>query len=505
MSDERLEHARDAILVCDPEGKVTYVNDQALHLYGSAAADCIGGEWTQLLCQPIDEAEFGVARRSVAKQGEWKGELFWKCARGGTIKARCSWTVIRGLNDVPMASLIVSREIPDERLAEQRTAARRRREGLGALVIGIAHQLNDIFSTLLLVLDKNGGRAARPRSREGGQRGSVRQYLRKGTDLVSQILEFAGQDDRSTGAVRPDLILSTLQGFLQRLLPGPVQIRVHTEDRLPDIRANGSRVYQLLVDIAIHALDTVPAARSLSISAGRISVDGQFALMAGMSRGSHVGFTVSLRNGEAGNGDIGGADLIDTKSVDGLAELSTEAGRLGGVLKVTGTDRHEPGFVLLLPSENRHNGEAESEEPRKTGGNGEVILVVDDEPAIRESTKMTLQGAGYTVLTAGDGAQAAAMYAREHTRIAAVLIDIMMPHMTGDTAIRTMLQINPRTRIIATSGYASKEKLSHILDMDHVVMLQKPYSGTVLISVVRGVLDHPSHRMSEPARRVVGR
>ncbi|HET9789127.1 MAG TPA: response regulator, partial [Pyrinomonadaceae bacterium] len=121
-------------------------------------------------------------------------------------------------------------------------------------------------------------------------------------------------------------------------------------------------------------------------------------------------------------------------------------------------------------------------------GNGELILVVDDEESIREITSGTLQTFGYRVLTASDGTEALALYADKKNEIAVVLTDMVMPFMDGPATIRALLRMNPGVRIIAASGLGAGQRAGEGALEGVSVFLNKPYTAEKLLKTLAQVL-----------------
>ncbi len=118
-----------------------------------------------------------------------------------------------------------------------------------------------------------------------------------------------------------------------------------------------------------------------------------------------------------------------------------------------------------------------------------MILVVEDEHAIREITKTSLETYNYKVLTASDGIEAIALYAQHKNEISAVLMDMMMPSMDGPTAIHTLKKINPQVKIIAISGLASSDRVAAAMDTGVKAFLAKPYTAKELLNTINAVLS----------------
>ena len=123
-----------------------------------------------------------------------------------------------------------------------------------------------------------------------------------------------------------------------------------------------------------------------------------------------------------------------------------------------------------------------------TRGGGELVLVVDDDPSIREITRLTLETYGYRVLLACDGADAVAVYAARGAEIAVVLTDMMMPEMDGITAIRILRGMDPGVRIIAASGYAADNGPTRLASLGVTHFLTKPYERGALLRALDEVM-----------------
>lgn len=161
----------------------------------------------------------------------------------------------------------------------------------------------------------------------------------------------------------------------------------------------------------------------------------------------------------------------------GFLELSSEAGQ--------GTT-----FSVYLPAvETAAEPSAESGQPEAPAGRGEVLLVVDDEIAIVETTSAMLAASKYSVLSASDGVEALAIFAERHAEIALVITDMMMPAMGGASLVAALRRIKPGVRIIAISGLPPEEAATEMKEAAGITILKKPYSMTALLQSIRECLD----------------
>jgi CheY-like chemotaxis protein len=158
----------------------------------------------------------------------------------------------------------------------------------------------------------------------------------------------------------------------------------------------------------------------------------------------------------------------------------------GGFINVQSDINKGSNFQVYLPAQeiNEQRSEVEVDCPK---GEGELILVVDDEDSIRDITKKSLESYNYKAITASDGIEAIALYAERRDEISVVLTDIIMPVMDGLTTIRTLQKINPEVKIIAVSGLISNDKINAITEIGIKAFLSKPYTAEQLLQTIGNV------------------
>src|SRR6185436_16118661 len=173
----------------------------------------------------------------------------------------------------------------------------------------------------------------------------------------------------------------------------------------------------------------------------------------------------------------------------GLSTALTIVKSHGGFINVYSELHKGTQFALYLPAMDKPGAtQAAAVETDLPLGNGELILVVDDEESIREITRGTLETFGYTVLIAGDGTEALAIYADKKNEIAAVLTDMVMPFMDGPATIRALQRMNPQVRIIAASGLGTGQRAGEGALEGVTVFLNKPYTAEKLLKTLAQVL-----------------
>jgi CheY-like chemotaxis protein len=249
------------------------------------------------------------------------------------------------------------------------------------------------------------------------------------------------------------------------------------------------------MNLCVNARDAMSNGGKLRLSANNLFIDENYARM---NLDAKVGPYIVLAVCDTGIG-------IPPEIVDRIFEpffttkefgqgtglgLSTAIGIIkshGGFVSVSSEIGHGTQFKLFLPA----IVEAENWEAKDTEvsiGHNELVLVVDDEAAIRDINKVSLEAYNYQVLTASDGVEAIALYAQHKNDIRLVLVDMMMPSMDGTITIRTLRKINPQVKIVAISGLMSNSQINAVIHSEIQSFLPKPYTAKELIQVVNKAL-----------------
>ena len=264
--------------------------------------------------------------------------------------------------------------------------------------------------------------------------------------------------------------------------------------------ADPTQLHQVLLNLCVNARDAMPHGGVLTIGAENLRVDEAYAKMVSppVKVGPYTVFTI-LDTGIGMTPEVC-ARIFDpfftTKTADkgtglGLATVRTIASSHGGFITVRSTPGVGTEFKVHLPAEVgivAAPSTANAASPQRTMGNGELILVTDDEAAIRSIANQTLETFGYRVLTASDGAHAIALSALHRDKLRLMITDMGMPVMDGMAAIRAVRSIAPHIRIITTSGMDGSEGGNPEGQMSIHAHLNKPFSADELLQAVHDVL-----------------
>jgi len=374
-----------------------------------------------------------------------------------------------------------------------------RMESVGRLACGIAHDLNNILTPILL----SGFMLRRqlPPEEFEAVLGDVEKSAQRGAALIRQLLTFGRGAGGQRTVVHPESLIRDMQKLIAGTFPKNI---IFTSETLQDgwpVTANATEIHQVLLNLCVNARDAMPLGGRLSLEVQDLYLDQTHAEVEG--KDGPVPY-VCLRVTDTGEG-------IPPNIVDKIFDPFFTTKELGngtglGLSTVMGIVKSHHGFVSLESKVGEGSTfkiylpaapdavEAKDALPVQTpkAGNGEMILVVDDETGIRTVLQKTLLHHGYRVVCAEDGMEALTQYARHRNDIKAVVTDIMMPAMDGISMARELKRMDPTLKIIAASGMGSSKGRGDATDelatLGVTTFLHKPYSSGEILAGVSALL-----------------
>jgi len=489
-----LDQAQDAILVRDLQHNILFWNKGAERIYGWTAEEAVGKNAPELLLKEPSR-QFENARRIVIERGEWSDEIRQIRRDGAQIVVASRWTLVRDDKGEPTSILVINTDITEKKAMEGQFLRAQRMESIGTLAGGIAHDLNNVLSPILMAIDMLQLKATDESTKKWLE--VLRSNAERGGDMVRQVLSFARGVEGERVALQPKHLIKEIVKILRETFPKSIEINYHLPDDLWIISADATQMHQVLMNLCVNARDAMPEGGSISIRAENLSVDENYARMHIEAKpGRFVLVTVS-DSGPGMSPEIQSRifePFFTTKEMSkgtglGLSTALTIVKSHGGFMNVYSEVNKGSQFALYLPAlDAPEKTEASALQTVLPPGNGELILVVDDEESIREITRGTLETFGYRVLTANDGTEALALYVDHKDEIAVVLTDMMMPFMDGPATIRALRKINPAIRIVAASGLAAGHKPGEASLEGVSMFLSKPYTAEKLLKALADIL-----------------
>jgi nitrogen fixation negative regulator NifL len=493
---ELLNKTKDAIIVCDLACRVIYWNKGAEMLYDLRAEEAVGRDACDLLCDG-DRTSFASVQTALKENDEWRGEMPNYTRDQRSLKTESRWTLVRGENDQPDYYLIINTDVTEQKKAEEQLLRAQRMESIGTLAGGIAHDLNNILSPILMAADMLGAKQLDNDAKRWLN--ILRENTERGAALVKQVLSFARGVEGERVSTQLKHIIKDLVKVLKETLPKTHSVAFNVAPDLHVVLADPTQIHQVLMNLCLNARDAIQRGGAITITAENTVIDESYARMNPEAKaGNYV--MVAVSDTGAGIPAEVQSRIFDpfftTKEPGkgtglGLSTALSIIKSHGGFINVYSEPGKGSKFTFYLPvaaqAEDRPGKETAHALP---GGKNELVLVVDDEANIREVTKNTLEGFGYRVLVAVDGTDALAVFAEHREDIALVITDLSMPFMDGVATIRALLHLAPKIKIIAASGLASPEQSAQLTNLGINAFLAKPFSAKNLLKLVRETLDN---------------
>ena len=500
-----VEWSPDAILGKTLDGMITSWNGGAAAMYGYTAEEIVGRNVSVLIPPGREEEIAALFDRVRAGQRVESVETQRVRKDGAVIDVSVSVSPVLGADGAVIGAATVTRDITERvraaaarEASEARLRTAERLETVGQLAGGIAHDFNNLLSAIMGYADLVGGEAADPAVQADVEQ--IMATAERAAALTKDLLVFSRREPGEPQDLDLNAVIAGVQSMLAISVGEHIAVRVDPAAALPAVRTDRGRLEQALLNLAVNARDAMPEGGSLTIATGVVDLPvGDPRLHTGVDPGSFVELAVS-DTGMGMSAEVAARifePFYTTKPIGrgtGLG-LSTVYGIVtgaGGCIVVDSAEGAGATFRIYLPAVARP---AESVVAAPAGrvpgpvGNGERVLVVDDERAVLEVTAQVLRRSGYATLEANTWQEALSL-ASSH-RLELLLTDSVMPGMSGQVLADRVRELKPEVRVLRMSGYASGSMSPRVGGAEEGAFLHKPFTADTLLAKVRAVLDSP--------------
>jgi len=453
--------------------------------------------YNDLILPEDREMVWGTVQESIAENRPYQmmyrlraadGRVRWVWEKGEAVKSAAG--AVEALEGF-ITDITEKKELEEQFLRAQRL------ESVGTLASGIAHDLNNVLAPITMSIAMLRGKMADA----SGLRwlNTIDASAERAAGIVRQVLSFGRGMAGERVPIQPRHIVNEIVKIARETFPRSLAITAAVPKDLWTINADPTQLHQVLLNLAVNARDAMEEGGTLSIAAENVVLDEHYArLHIDAKPGRYVVLAVT----DTGTGIP--REILDkifdpfftTKPPGkgtglGLSTVQSIVRGHGGFMNVYTEEGRGTAFRVYLPVIDAEGAPAARAAHRTLpAGRGETILVVDDEPSIREITRGMLESNGYCALTASEGAEAVALFRLRSGEIAAVITDLMMPVMDGAATIRALRAIDPAVRIIASSGFGTESTVTGAAAIGAAFFLKKPYSSGTLLRT----LDELLHR-----------
>ncbi len=492
-----IEATTDLVGMADAELRVTYMNRGGRSMLGLAPDADVRGMLPTAFHPPWAARLLAdVAVPAAVRDGSWSGETVVLDSGGREIPVSQVILAHRGLDGRPEFFATVIRDLSVRKRLEQQLVQSRKMEAVGTLAGGIAHDFNNLLTAVLghcEVLLAEGGLpdAAREDVRE------IRGAGERAAALTAQLLAFSRRQVLQPQPLDLGAVVAELGPMLRGLVPADVRFEIATESGLPPAVADPVQLTQVLINLVVNAGDATPAGGLIRVETATVEFapplgadpeappGGRYAAVAVRDTGSGIDPAVLERIFEP---------FFTTKEPgrgSGLG-LSTALGivrQSGGDIDVVSEPGGGSRFRVLLPLA---EGVADlAPRPARASWHElhgrETVLVVEDEPTVRNVIERLLTRHGYRVLMARHGGEALAMWAAVADQVDVLITDVIMPEMGGRELVERLRRLRPELRVLFVSGY--DERAAAAEAPPNALFVMKPFDSRELLAALREVLE----------------
>jgi len=490
-------------LMLDRGARITYCNDYLLRLTGWQRAEVIGRDWFELFVPPELVGELqGVHSALLADQpAAWHHEHEIVTRSGARRFIRWNNSVLRSASGDVIGTASVGEDITERERLEAQLLQSQKLETVGKLAGGIAHEFNSILTAIigqseLLLGDLPPGSPLAKNATE------IRQAAERAATLTRQLLAYGRKQILQPEILDLNSVLAVMGSTLRHLMGRGTDVSIAPAAGLKAVKADAGQIQQVIMNMAMNAADAMPNGGKLTIETANVTLDeaylsrfpelkpGEYVMLAITDTGAGMSEEVKARVFEP---------FFTTKGVGqgtglGLSTCYGIVKQSGGHISVYSEPARGATFKIYLPQvEPQTRIPIQRLDSPGLPRGTETILLVEDDPALREMAATLLRRLGYTVLAADNGIEALSLkQQRDSGHIDLLFADVVMQHMSGKELSERARALHPSTRILFTSACTENATVHQGVLNEGVALLQKPFTPSALARKVREVLDQPS-------------
>jgi two-component system, cell cycle sensor histidine kinase and response regulator CckA len=496
---EIVETMTEGVCVTDLEGRIEFANNTFERMLHSKREELIGSSlYTHVL--PADEQAFRARINGlITNSGPLRSEV--RLRTNTNVEVYSSFAAMILVDGGKTRSILtIHTDITEARKLHEKLVQAQKLESLGVLAGGIAHD----FNNLLVAILGHAGIALsdlRPESPVREDIAAIEVAAIRASELTKQLLAYAGRGRFVIGRLDLGRLVEEMGHLLSAVIPKNVILRYQFAAHLPAIEGDATQLRQVVMNLITNAADAIGPKKSgiITVSTSVIHAEKEYLAETYIDDTLAAGYYVCLEVSDTGSGMTAETRVkifdpfYTTKFAGRGLGLAAVLGILRahkGAIKVYSELNRGSTFKILLPAiDGSPDVTLESGKKTDESRTWGTILVVDDEESVRNVTRRILERAGYSVLVASDGVEALKVFREKRNEIRLIVLDVTMPHMGGEEAFRQLRLIDPKVRVILSSGYSEQEATSRFAGKGLAGFIEKPFKLQALLELIRHVLE----------------
>lgn len=496
---EAVRQVDDLVIITDVHGTIQYTNPAFERITGYSTEEAVGQTPTLLQGGVTSAATYEELWATLMSKKTWRGRFVNRRKDGTLYSQESVLSPIRNPQGEVVGFVGLGRDVTVEREIEARLRQSQKLQVVGQLAAGVAHDFNNMLAVILTVAGIARQDLETDASRVGADLDEIILAARRAEGIVARLLGFSRQAPLRLQATSLNELVRGTLGMIRATLPTSITLESHIEDNLPDVLVDLHAVEQILLNLVTNARDAMPEMGELRIAVEAAELDTEFAKShPGVRAGVHV--CISVTDTGTGFGrevqDQIFTPLFTTKPEGegtglGLALVSGLMTQHSGAVHVSSELGRGSVFKLYFPALRERRKRARPELPALPliTTAGEVVLLVEDNDALRRVARRVLERAGYKVRVAVDGQEGLDVYRAGGQEIDVIVTDSVMPRMGGCELLAAVREENTLVPFVVTSGYLRRMHEGDEVPPRGVVYLPKPWSIEDLLRCVRASLD----------------